>query len=54
MQAQPHKGKSARRGNAKSPYAKRHKRPYPYSWECRLAKGDLCKKANDSRTNKYP
>lgn len=36
-----------------SPYAKYQKQPYRYSWQSRLAGGDLKDKANDRLQNKY-
>lgn len=46
-------GKSARRGNAASPYSKYNKKPYSYAGEQRLAGGDLRTKANDKPSNRY-
>lgn len=47
------KGKSARRGNQPSTYEKQNKKPYQYSWEQRLANGDLKNKMNQHPNNKY-
>ena len=48
------RGKSARRGNSPSTYSKYDKKPYAYSWQQRLASGDLRVKANQHVRNKYP
>jgi hypothetical protein len=53
MKNGPKHGKSTRNGNSPSPYSKYNKKPYQYSWERRLANGDLHTKANDKANNRY-
>ena len=47
------RGHSARNGNAPSPYLKRGKVPYHYSWQRRISNGSLQEPANQSATNRY-
>lgn len=53
MKRKKSKGKSARNGNATSPYEKFNKQPFSYKDDRRTVKGELVYKANDKLGNKY-